>query len=119
MTTSTLQLCSINRSPSLSHAQPLSEFYSLVRLLRLRLPVVGVDLVPPPITLLVAVRVHREVVVVQLRVVDVAVNVDFIEDLRVSLVHAESAHLTNKTKDEISQADAEPRQEICDTDRTE
>ena len=39
------------------------------------------------------VRVHPEVIVVDVGIVDVAVNVDVIEDLRVALVRAETAHL--------------------------
>ena len=54
---------------------------------------VVVHLVPPPVSLLVAVRVDTEVHVVDVRVVDVAVDVDIIEYFGVTLVHAEPANL--------------------------
>ena len=56
-------------------------------------PRVVVHLVPPPVTLLVAVRVDPEVVVVYVRVVDVAVDVYIIEHLMVTLVDAEPTDL--------------------------
>ena len=40
---------------------------------------VVVHVVPPPVSLLVAVRVHPEMVVVNVRVVNVAVHVDLVE----------------------------------------
>ena len=52
-----------------------------------------VHLVPPPVSLLVAVRVDTEVHVVDVRVVDVAVDVDIIEYFGVTLVRAEPADL--------------------------
>ena len=54
---------------------------------------VVVHLVPPPVSLLVAVRVDPEVVVVDVRVIDVAVDVDIIEYFGVTLVRAEPADL--------------------------
>ena len=56
-------------------------------------PRVVVHLVPPPVSLLVAVRVDPEVVVVDVRVIDVAVDVDIIEYFGVTLVRAEPADL--------------------------
>ena len=54
---------------------------------------VVVHLVPPPVSLLVPVRVDPEVVVVYVRVVYVAVDIDLVEYLRVTLVLAEAADL--------------------------
>ena len=54
---------------------------------------VVVHLVPPPVSLLVTVRVDPEVVVVYVRVVYVAVDIDLVEYLRVTLVLAEAADL--------------------------
>ena len=54
---------------------------------------VVVHLVPPPVSLLVPVRVHAEVVVVDVRVVDVAINVDVLEQFFVAQVRAEPADL--------------------------
>ena len=56
-------------------------------------PRVIVHLVPPPISLLVAVRVDPEVVVVDVRVVNVAVDIDVVEHFVVALVHAEPTDL--------------------------
>ena len=56
-------------------------------------PRVVMHLVPPPVPLLVAVRVYPEVVVVDVRVIDVAVDVDIIEYFGVTLVRAEPADL--------------------------
>ena len=53
-----------------------------------------VHLVPPPVSLLVAVRVDSEMVVVDVRVVDVAVDVDIIEHFGVTKVLAEPSNLT-------------------------
>ena len=54
---------------------------------------VVVHLVPPPVSLLVAVRVDPEVVVVDVRVVDVTVDVDIVEQLGITQVLAEPSHL--------------------------
>ena len=54
---------------------------------------VVVHLVSPPVSLLMAVRVDPEVHVVDVRVVDVAVDVDIIEYFGVTLVRAEPADL--------------------------
>ena len=54
---------------------------------------VVVHLVPPPVSLLVAVRVDPEVQVVDVRVVDVAIDVNIIEYFGVRLVRAEPADL--------------------------
>ena len=54
---------------------------------------VVVHLVPPPVSLLVAVRVDAEVVVVDVRVVDVAVDVDLVEHFQVAQILAEPSHL--------------------------
>ena len=54
---------------------------------------VVVHFVPPPVSLLVAVRVDPEVHVVDVRVVDVAVHVGIVEHFRVALVRAEPADL--------------------------
>ena len=54
---------------------------------------VVVHLVPPPVSLLVAVRVDSEVIVVDVGVVDVAVDVDFVEHVWVTQVLAEPSHL--------------------------
>lgn len=59
-------------------------------------PRVGVDLVAPPVSLLVAVGVHGEVAVVELGVVDVAVHRNVVEHLGVALVFAEASHLQNR-----------------------
>ena len=56
-------------------------------------PGVVVNCVPPPVPLLVTVRVDSEIVVVDIRIVDVAVDVDIIEELVVTLVRAESTYL--------------------------
>ena len=52
-----------------------------------------VHLVPPPVSLLVAVRVDSEMVVVDVRVVDVAVHIDLVEYFGVTLVFTEPADL--------------------------
>ena len=52
-----------------------------------------VHLVPPPVTLLVTIRVDPEVVVLDVRVVYVSVDVDLIEHFRVTRVRAEPAYL--------------------------
>ena len=57
---------------------------------------VVVHLVSPPVSLLVAVRVDPEVHVVDVRVVDVAVDIDIIEYLGVALVRAEPANLVRR-----------------------
>ena len=49
---------------------------------------VVVHLVPPPVSTLVPVRVDSEMVVVDVRVVDVAVDVDIVENAGVALVFA-------------------------------
>ena len=54
---------------------------------------VVVHLVPPPVSLLVPVRVHAEVHVVDVGVVDVAVHVHVVEYFRVAFVRAEPADL--------------------------
>ena len=56
-------------------------------------PDVVVHLVVPPVPLLVAVRVDPEVEVVNVGVVDVAVDADLFEQLGVAVVLAEPAHL--------------------------
>ena len=56
-------------------------------------PRVVVHLVPSPVPLLVAVRVNPEVVVVDVRVVNVAVDIDVVEDFVVALVNAEPTDL--------------------------
>ena len=56
-------------------------------------PRVVVHLVPPPVSLLVAVRVDPEVVVVYVRIVDVAVDVDIVEHIVVTLVDAKPTDL--------------------------
>ena len=58
-----------------------------------------VHLVPPPISLLVAVRVNPEMVVMNVRVVDVAVNVDLVEQLGIAEVTAEPSHLMGNIGD--------------------
>lgn len=55
---------------------------------------VGVHPVAAPVAPLVAEGVHAVVVVVDLRVVDVAVHVHVVEDFRVGLVRAEPSHLS-------------------------
>ena len=62
---------------------------------------VVVHFVSPPVSLLVAVRVDPEVVVVDVRVVDVAVDVDIVEQLGITEVLAEPSHLkkTNRFGD--------------------
>ena len=45
-------------------------------------------IVPPPVSLLVAVRVDPDVVVVDVETVDVAIDVDTMKYLAVALVHA-------------------------------
>ena len=45
---------------------------------------VVVHLVSPPVSLLVAVRVHSEMVVVDVRVIDIAVDVDLVEQLGIT-----------------------------------
>ena len=57
------------------------------------IPRVVVHFVPPPVTLLVAVRVNPEIVVVYVRVVDVAVDVYIFENVVVTLVDAEPTNL--------------------------
>ena len=54
---------------------------------------VVVHLVPPPVSLLVAVRVHSEMVVVDVRVVDVAIDVDLVENVEVTQVFAQPSYL--------------------------
>ena len=54
---------------------------------------VVVHLVPPPVSLLVAVRVHTKVIVVDVRVVDVAVDVNLVEQLGITEVLAEPSNL--------------------------
>ena len=54
---------------------------------------VVVHLVPPPVALLVAVRVHPEMVVVDVRVVDVSVDVDIVENVDIAKVLAQSSNL--------------------------
>ena len=54
---------------------------------------VVVHLVPPPVSPLVAVRVHSEMVVVDVRVVDVAVHVHFLEHVGVAPVLAVPSNL--------------------------
>ena len=54
---------------------------------------VVVHLVPPPVSLLVAVGVEPKVHVVDVRVVDVAVDVDLVEYFGVTLVFTEPADL--------------------------
>ena len=54
---------------------------------------VVVHLVPPPVALLVPVRIHAEVVVVDVGVVHIAVYIDGVEHLRVAFVLAEPANL--------------------------
>ena len=56
-------------------------------------PRVIVHLVPPPVSLLVAERVDPEVVVVYVRVVDVAVDINIFEHFGVALVDAEPTDL--------------------------
>ena len=56
-------------------------------------PLVVVHLVPPPVSLLVAVRVDPEVVVVDVGIVDVTVDVDMVEHIVVTLVDAEPTDL--------------------------
>lgn len=60
--------------------------------------VVRVHDVPTPVSLLVAVRVDREVVVVNLGVVDVTVHVNLIEYLQIGLIFAEASHLTPRVR---------------------
>ena len=57
---------------------------------------VVVHLIPPPVSLLVAVRVDSEVVVVDVGVVDVAVDVHLVEHLRVTSVFAEPSYLATR-----------------------
>ena len=57
---------------------------------------VVVHLVSPPVSLLVAVRVHSEMVVVDIRIVDVAVDVDLVEQLGIAQVLAKASHLTGR-----------------------
>ena len=54
---------------------------------------VVVHLVPPKVSLLVALRVDTEVVVVDVRIVNVAINVDIVEHFVVDLVDAEPTGL--------------------------
>ena len=56
-------------------------------------PRVVVHLVPPPVSLQVTVRVDSEIVVVDVRVVNVAVDVDLVEQFRVGFVFAKAADL--------------------------
>lgn len=60
-------------------------------------PGVVMHLVSAPVSLLVAVRVQAKAVVVDVRVVHVAVHIHLIEDFGVALVHAEPSDLS-KTK---------------------
>ena len=57
------------------------------------IPRIVMHLVPPPVSLLVAVRVDPEIVMVDIRVVDVSVDVDIFEHIVVALVDAESTDL--------------------------
>ena len=52
-----------------------------------------VHLVPPPVSLVVAVGVDPEVVVVDVRVVNVAVNVDLVKQVYVTQIIAEPSNL--------------------------
>ena len=54
---------------------------------------VVVHLVPSPVSLLVAVRVDSEPVVVDVRIVDVAVHVHLVEHFEIAEVFAQSSHL--------------------------
>ena len=56
-------------------------------------PRVVVHLVPPPVSLLVAVCVDPEVIVVDVRIVDVAVDVHIVEQFVITLVDAEPTNL--------------------------
>ena len=56
---------------------------------------VVVHLVPPPVSLLVAVGVDSEMVVVDVRVVDVAVNINLVENLGIAAVRAIPSHLVS------------------------
>ena len=56
-------------------------------------PRVVVHLVPPPVSLLVAVCVDPEVIVVDVRIVDVAVDVHILEQFVITLVDAEPTNL--------------------------
>ena len=58
---------------------------------------VVVHLVPPPVSLLVAVRVHPEMVVVDVRVINVTVDVNHVENFRVALVRAEPSDLSSES----------------------
>ena len=58
---------------------------------------VVVHLVPPPVSILMAERVDPEVVVVDVRVVDVAVDCDVVEHVRVALVLAIPSNLPAST----------------------
>ena len=59
-------------------------------------PRVVVHLVPPPVSLLVAVCVDPEVIVVDVRIVDVAVDVHIFEHFVVTLVDAEPSDLVRQ-----------------------
>ena len=54
---------------------------------------VVVHLVPPPVSLLVTVRVDSEMVVVDVRVVDVAVNINLVENFGIAAVGAVPSNL--------------------------
>ena len=59
-------------------------------------PRVVVHLVTPPVSLLVAIRVDPEIVVVYVRIVDVAVDVHIFEHFVVTLVDAEPSDLVRQ-----------------------
>ena len=63
---------------------------------------VVVYLVSPPVSLLVAVAVDPEMVVVYIRIVDVAVDVHIFEHILVSLVGAEPTDLVSKVMGSIT-----------------
>ena len=54
---------------------------------------VVVHLVPPPVSLLVSVRVHPKPVVVDVGVIDVAIDVHLVEHFRIAQVFAETTNL--------------------------
>ena len=59
-------------------------------------PRVVVHLVTPPVSLLVAIRVDPEIVVVYVRIVDVAADVHIFEHFVVTLVDAEPSDLVRQ-----------------------
>ena len=59
-------------------------------------PRVVVHLVTPPVSLLVAIRVDPEIVVVYVRIVDVAVDVHIFEHFVVTLLDAEPSDLVRQ-----------------------